>query len=63
MTAPDYIFEASSKPSLPWHEEPLIRATDRVVQGAVHARVSADIGAEFGIYPVCPLRADKIRDI
>ena len=28
MSAPEYIFEASSKPSLPWHEVPLIRATD-----------------------------------
>ena len=32
-------------------------------QGAVHARVSADIGREFGVYLACPLRADRIRDI
>lgn len=32
-------------------------------QGAVHARVSADIGAEFGVYLACPLREDRIRDI
>lgn len=33
MNAPEYIFEASSKPSLPWHEVPLIRATENSVQG------------------------------
>lgn len=33
MTAPEHIFEASSKPSLPWHEVPLIRATDDSVKG------------------------------
>ena len=33
MNAPEYIFEASSKPSLPWHEVPLIRATEKSVQG------------------------------
>ena len=33
MNAPEYIFEASSKPSLPWHEVPLIRATDQSVKG------------------------------
>lgn len=32
MTAPEYIFEANSKPSLPWHEVPLIRATDETVK-------------------------------
>lgn len=32
-------------------------------QGAVHARVSADIGKEFGLYLSCPLRADKVRDV
>lgn len=33
MNAPEYIFEASSKPSLPWHEVPLIRATDESLKG------------------------------
>ena len=33
MNAPEYIFEAASKPSLPWHEVPLIRATDASVRG------------------------------
>ena len=33
MSAPEYIFEASTKPSLPWHEVPLIRATDTSVKG------------------------------
>jgi ureidoglycolate lyase len=32
MNAPEYIFEASEKPSLPWHEVPLIRATDDTVK-------------------------------
>ena len=32
MNAPQYIFEASTKPSLPWHEVPLIRATDESVK-------------------------------
>jgi hypothetical protein len=32
MNAPEYIFEASEKPSLPWHEVPLIRATDETVK-------------------------------
>jgi len=49
-----------------WHEgvfpvEDSGRFLDR--QGAVHARVSADIGAEFGVYLNCPLRADKIKDL
>jgi len=30
-------------------------------QGRVHARVSCDIGKEFGVYLSCPLRSDKIR--
>ncbi|NKB54286.1 MAG: ureidoglycolate hydrolase [Rhizobiaceae bacterium] len=33
MNAPEYIFEASSKPSLPWHEVPLLRATEDSVSG------------------------------
>ena len=33
MNAPEYIFDAASKPSLPWHEVPLIRATDKTVKG------------------------------
>ena len=33
MSAPEYIFEASSKPSLPWHEVPLIRATAESLKG------------------------------
>jgi len=32
-------------------------------QGAVHARVSADIGREFGVYLSCPLRKDRIREL
>lgn len=32
MDAPEYIFEAHEKPSLPWHEVPLIRATDASVK-------------------------------
>jgi hypothetical protein len=32
MNAPEYIFEANEKPSLPWHEVPLIRATDETVK-------------------------------
>ncbi|CUH86754.1 hypothetical protein PH5382_00667 [Phaeobacter sp. CECT 5382] len=117
MSNPEYIFAASSKPSLPWHEVPLIRATDETVkgygqlvddpegfeieiarwpqqgwrpidqgpgdeggwvegifpvqdnqrfldrQGAVHARVSADIGQEFGVYLSCPLDEPKIKDL
>lgn len=49
-----------------WHEgvfpvESDQRFLDR--QGRVHARVSADIGKEFGVYLSCPLRAEKIRDL
>ncbi len=49
-----------------WHEGifPVTdsqRFLDR--QGRVHARVSADIGKEFGVYLACPLREDKIRDL
>ena len=33
MNAPEYIFEASEKPSLPWHNVPLIRATEQSVKG------------------------------
>lgn len=32
MNAPEYIFEASEKPSLPWHEVPLICATNESVK-------------------------------
>jgi len=47
-----------------WHEgifpvEDHQRFLDR--QGRVHARVSCDIGKEFGVYLSCPLRPDKIR--
>jgi len=47
-----------------WHEgifpvEDKQRFLDR--QGRVHARVSCDIGREFGVYLSCPLRADKIQ--
>ncbi len=47
-----------------WHEGvfPTVdsqRFQDR--QGRVHARVSADIGNEFGVYLACPLSADKLR--
>ena len=33
MNAPEYIFDASEKPSLPWHDVPLIEATDTSVEG------------------------------
>jgi len=33
MSTPDYLFDAASKPSLPWHEVPLVRATDASVKG------------------------------
>ncbi|MCK0101105.1 hypothetical protein ACFFUT_12385 [Pseudohalocynthiibacter aestuariivivens] len=32
MNAPEYIFDAKEKPSLPWHEVPLIRATEDTVK-------------------------------
>lgn len=32
-TAPTYIFEASEKPSLPWHDVPLVVATEESVKG------------------------------
>ena len=49
-----------------WHEGVFLigyqqRFLDRQV--AVHARVSADIGKEFGVYLSCLLRADKVKDI
>lgn len=49
-----------------WHEgifpvEDNQRFLDR--QGRVHARVSADIGKEFGVYLACPLNEDKIKDL
>ena len=31
--APTYIFDPADKPSLPWHEVPLVRATDESVEG------------------------------
>ncbi len=33
MNKPLYIFDAATKPSLPWHDVPLIRATDEAVKG------------------------------
>jgi hypothetical protein len=33
VNAPEYLFEASTKPSLPWREVPLIRATEDSVKG------------------------------
>ena len=33
MTAPEYIFDAASKPSLPWHNVPLVRATETSTKG------------------------------
>ncbi len=33
MSAPEYIFEASEKPSLRWHKVPLVRATEASVKG------------------------------
>jgi len=47
-----------------WHEgifpvEDTQRFLDR--QGKVHARVSCNIGEEFGHYLSCPLQADKIQ--
>ncbi len=49
-----------------WHEgifpvQDRQRFQDR--QGRVHARVSCDIGREFGVYLACPLREDKIKDM
>ena len=49
-----------------WHEgifpvQDNQRFLDR--QGAVHARVSADIGTEFGVYLACPLREDQVKDL
>ena len=32
LDAPTYIFDAAEKPSLPWHEVPLIEATDASVK-------------------------------
>ncbi|MDH3658934.1 MAG: ureidoglycolate lyase [Alphaproteobacteria bacterium] len=32
MNAPEYIFDAGDKPSLPWHHVPLIEATDESVK-------------------------------
>ena len=49
-----------------WHEGVFpVGDTGRFLdrQGAVHARVSADIGKEFGVYLSCPLRPEKIKDI
>ena len=49
-----------------WHEGVFpVGDTGRFLdrQGAVHARVSADIGKEFGVYLTCPLRPEKIKDI
>ncbi len=48
-----------------WHEgifptEDKQRFLDR--QGKVHARVSCDIGGEFGVYLSCPLRVDKVQE-
>lgn len=48
-----------------WHEgifpvEDNQRFIDR--QGKVHARVSCDIGQEFGVYLACPLSAEKIQN-
>ena len=36
MNAPEYIFDASEKPSLPWHQVPLIEATEASVAGYGH---------------------------
>lgn len=36
MNAPTYIFDASEKPSLPWHQVPLIEATEASVEGYGH---------------------------
>ncbi|MCK7614763.1 ureidoglycolate lyase [Roseibium sediminicola] len=33
MNTPQYMFDAGTKPSLPWHEVPLVRATDASVKG------------------------------
>ena len=46
MNQPQYLFEARSKPSLPWHEVPLIRATQGSVKGygsLVHDPAKFDI--------------------
>ena len=47
-----------------WHEGVFPTADSQRFQdrqGRVHARVSADIGNEFGVYLACPLSADKLR--
>ena len=49
-----------------WHEGIFpVGDTGRFLdrQGAVHARVSADIGAEFGVYLSCSLRAEDVKDL
>ena len=33
MNAPEYLFESSSKPSLPWHHVPLVTANDESLKG------------------------------
>ena len=46
MNQPQYLFEARSKPSIPWHEVPLIRATQGSVKGygsLVHDPAKFDI--------------------
>ncbi len=49
-----------------WHEG-VFPVTDKQRfqdrQGRVHARVSADIGTEFGVYLACPLTRDKIKSL
>ena len=47
-----------------WHEGVFPTADSQRFQdrqGRVHARVSADIGNEFGVYLACPLSPDKLR--
>lgn len=41
MNSPDYLFSASDKPSLPWHEVPLVRATNETIAG--YGRLVDDI--------------------
>ncbi|MCP5091740.1 MAG: ureidoglycolate hydrolase [Gammaproteobacteria bacterium] len=48
-----------------WHEGIFpVRDSQRFLdrQGRVHARVSCDLGQEFGVYLSCPLREDRIGE-
>ena len=49
MSAPEYIFEAASKPSLPWHAVPLIRDLQRLLISLGHLEWTIDAtGGKWG---------------